>query len=110
MHLWNKNGDEIFFRHKRNCRAQNAVVNRYVTYFLKNGLVKDGRSGRYAGVPTTTDRATWRIGLMGGATFMQTTYKLIKENSRHLEPSTKNKKKLLCVSKCRYNKIRRRNK
>ena len=37
---------------------------------LKTFSIKDGRAGRYAGVPSTTDRSSWRIGLMGGATWM----------------------------------------
>ena len=76
--LWTEN-QETFYRHPRNNRKQKAVEGVYIKFFLRNGWVEDGRSGRYAGVPTTTDRARWRIGLMGGATFMNTMYRLIKE-------------------------------
>ena len=80
--LFHKNGENIFVRHFRNKRRHKAVVRNYISFFLKNGYVKDGRVGRFVAVPTSTDRSSWTLELMSGAILMEMIYTVISETQR----------------------------
>ena len=66
-----RNGQPVFKRHPDNKRKQRAVIKAYAKYFLENGWVKDGRSGKVMGIPDTMDQESWEIFQLSAATLLE---------------------------------------
>ena len=51
----------------------------YTSFFLDNGVVRGGRSGRTIGIPNNMDRTKWVLRLLSGATFVESLYDAIAQ-------------------------------